>query len=160
MTYSRDFCNKVLAVRAQENLSMAKVAKRFGVALTSVMRWSNNIESIKKRNKPATKIDMEALKLDVEKYPDAYQYERAERLSVSEGCVFHALKRLNVTYKKKHFSIPRQAQKNVLLFANSLSSIRQKVAPWFLLMRAGLLMTCLVLMDTQLKEVAVLAQGH
>ena len=100
MTYSRDFRSKVLSVRAQEKLSMAKVAKRFGVALTSVMRWSNNIESIKKRNKPATKIDMEALKLDVEKYPDAYQFERAERLNVSEGCVFHALKRLNVTYKK------------------------------------------------------------
>ncbi len=80
--------------------TLVSIAKRFGVALTSVMRWSNNIESIKKRNKPATKIDMEALKRDVEQYPDAYQFERAERLSVSEGCVFHALKRLGVTYKK------------------------------------------------------------
>ena len=69
MTYSRDFRNKVLAVRAQENLSMVKVAKRFCVSLKSVLRWSNNIESIKKRNKPATKIDMEALKLDVENTP-------------------------------------------------------------------------------------------
>ena len=100
MTYSRDFRSKVLAIRAQEKLSMAKVAKRFGIAVSSVMRWSTNIESIKKRHKPATKIDMEALKRDVEQYPDAYQFERAERLHVSEGCVFHALKRLNVTYKK------------------------------------------------------------
>lgn len=100
MTYSRDFRSKVLAVREQEKLSMAKIAKRFGIALTSVMRWSNNIESIKKRNKPATKIDMEALKRDITQYPDAYQYERAQRLSVSEGCVFHALKRLGITYKK------------------------------------------------------------
>jgi transposase len=100
MTYSRDFRNKVLSVRAKENLSMAKIAKRFGISLKSVQRWSKNIESITKRNKPATKIDMEALKRDVEQYPDAYQYERAERLSVSEGCIFYALRRLGVTYKK------------------------------------------------------------
>ena len=115
MTYSRDFRSKVLAVREQENLSMAKIAKRFGIALTSVMRWSNNIESIKKRNKPATKIDIEALKRDVEQHPDAYQYERAERLRVSVGCVFHALKRLGVTYKK-NTSAPQGNPRKTLCF--------------------------------------------
>ncbi len=115
MTYSRDFRNKVLSVRAKENLSMAKIAKRFGISLKSVLRWSKNIESITKRNKPATKIDMEALKRDVEQYPDAYQYERAERLNVSEGCVFHALKRLGVTYKKNSKS-PQGGQRKTLCF--------------------------------------------
>lgn len=100
MTYSLDFRKKVLQVRSKENLSMAKVAKRFDVALTSVMRWSKNIEAKAKRNKPATSIDMEALKLDVQKYPDAYLKERAERLHVSHNCIWHALKRLNITYKK------------------------------------------------------------
>ena len=128
MTYSRDFRNKVLAVRAQENPSMAKVAKRFGVALTSVMRWSNNIESIKKRNKPATKIDMEALKLDVEKYPDAYQFERAERLSVSEGCVFHALKRLNVTYKKT-LQHPKASPEKSSAFCQQLEQYKAEGRP-------------------------------
>lgn len=115
MTYSRDFRSKVLAVREQENLSMTKIAKRFGIALTSVMRWSKKIESTTRRNKPATKIDMEALKRDVEKYPDAYQYERAERLNVSEGCVFHALKRLGVTYKKNSKS-PQGGPRKTLCF--------------------------------------------
>jgi transposase len=91
MTYSLDFRKKVLQVRSKENLSMAKVAKRFDVALTSVMRWSKNIEAKAKRNKPPTSIDMEALKLDVQK---------AERLHVSHNCIWHALKRLNITYKK------------------------------------------------------------
>ena len=100
MTYSHDFRSKVLTVREDEHLSMAKVAKRFGVGLASVMRWSNNIESLRKRNKPATKINMEALKRDVEQHHDAYQSERARRLGVSESCVGYALKRLNVTYKK------------------------------------------------------------
>ena len=100
MTYSLDFRKKVLLVRTKENLSMAEVAKRFDIALTSVMRWSKNIEAKEKRNKPATSIDMEALKLDVQKYPDAYLKERAQRLHVSHNCVWHALKRLNITYKK------------------------------------------------------------
>lgn len=78
---------------------MAKVAKRFCVGVASVMRWSNNIDCVKKRNR-STKIDMEALKLDVEQYSDAYQFERATRLGVSEYCVWYALKRLGVTYKK------------------------------------------------------------
>ena len=43
MTYFHDFRSKVLNIRKQESLSMAKVAKRFGISLTSVMRWSNNI---------------------------------------------------------------------------------------------------------------------
>lgn len=55
-----------------EGLSMTKVAKRFRLSLASVMRWSKTLEPITKRKKPATKIDMEALKRDVEKYPDAY----------------------------------------------------------------------------------------
>jgi hypothetical protein len=101
MTHSRDFRRKVLTVRTKENLSMAKVSKRFGISLASVMRWSKTLDAKVKRNKPATKIDMEALKHDVKKYPDAYLKERAERLHVSHMCVWQALKRLNITYKKK-----------------------------------------------------------
>jgi len=99
MTYSLDMRRQVLKIRIEEELSMAKVAKRFGVGVASVMRWSKNIEAIKKRNRSA-KIDMEAFKRDVEQYPDAYQHERAVRLGVSDYCVWYALKRLGVTYKK------------------------------------------------------------
>ena len=70
MTYSRDFRSRVLMLREKEGLSMAEAAKRFDVGLASVMRWSKNLESKTTRNKPATKIDMEALQLDVEHYPD------------------------------------------------------------------------------------------
>ena len=65
------------------------------------------IEAIKKRNR-STKIDMEALKRDVEQYPDAYQFERATRLDVAEHCVWYALKLLNVTYKKN----PKSSKSN------------------------------------------------
>ena len=99
MTYSLDMRKRILKIRLEEGLSMAKVAERFGVGVASIMRWSNNVECIKKRNR-STKIDMEALKRDVEQYPDGYQYERATRLGVGEHCVWYALKLLNITYKK------------------------------------------------------------
>ena len=44
MTYSLDMRKKVLKVRQEEGLSMAKVAKRFDVSLVSVMRWSKTLE--------------------------------------------------------------------------------------------------------------------
>ena len=114
MTYSRDFRSKVIKTREIENLSMAKVAKRFGVGLASVLRWSKNIEAIKKRNR-STRTDMEALKRDVEQYPDAYQHERATRLGVSDYCVWYALKRLGVTYKK-NTSAPKGNPRKTLCY--------------------------------------------
>jgi len=91
---------------------MEAVAKRFAVGVASVMRWSKNIAAKTTRNKSATKIDMEALKVDIEKYSDAYLKERAIRLKVSHSCIWHALRRLGVTYKKNSSSSqgrPRQA---------------------------------------------------
>ncbi len=100
MTYSADFRSKVLKIREIENLSMQEIAKRFCIGVASVMRWVKCPESKKTRNKPATKIDMEGLKKDVETYPDAYLSERVSRLKVSRTCVWCALKRLKITYKK------------------------------------------------------------
>ena len=101
MTYSVDFRRKVLSVREQEGLTLAQVAKRFSVGVASVMRWACGAMPQKNRNKPATKIDMDALARDVASHPDSYHHERAERFSVSNTCIRKALKRLGVTYKKK-----------------------------------------------------------
>ena len=100
MTYSSDFRRKVLSVREEEGLTIAQVAARFCVGIASVTRWIKNPEPQRTRNKPATKIDMEALARDVRDYPDAYQYERARRLGVSAKGVGHALRRMGITYKK------------------------------------------------------------
>ncbi len=101
MTYSSDFRCKVLSVREKEGLTIAEVASRFCVGVASVVRWLKNPEPKRTRNKPATKIDMKALARDVLEHPDAYQYERAQRLGVSEKGVGHALRRIGVSYKKK-----------------------------------------------------------
>jgi transposase len=101
MTYSSDFRRKVLSVREKEGLTIAQVATRFCVGVASVTRWVKTPEPKQTRNKPATKIDMDALVGDVKKYPDAYQYERARRLDVSVQGINYALRRLGVSYKKK-----------------------------------------------------------
>lgn len=100
MTYSLDFRKKVLKIRAEEDLSIKEVAKRFGVGKASVMRWLVELEPKKKRNKPATKIDMDLLRADVVNFPDSFQYERAQRFGVSKSGIGLALLRLKVSYKK------------------------------------------------------------
>jgi transposase len=110
MTYSIDFRRKVLSIRKKENLTIAQVAKRFYIGIASVTRWLNVIEPKLTRNKPATKIDMNALAKDVENYPDAYQYERGLRLGVAEKTVGHALRRMGISYKK-NFKSPKSERR-------------------------------------------------
>ena len=100
MTYSVDFRRKVLSVREKEDLTIDEVASRFEIGVASVVRWLRKLEPLPCRNKPSTKIDMDALARDVEKYPDAYQRERAHRFSVSIQGMHCALRRLGVSYKK------------------------------------------------------------
>lgn len=100
MTYSPDFRKKVLRVKEQEGLTQTEAAVRFRVGVASITRWRKCLESKRTRTKPATKIDMKALEEDMKTYPDAYQYERAARLGVSQRAIGYALKRLGVSYKK------------------------------------------------------------
>lgn len=100
MTYSLDFRKKALSIRSKEGLSFAQTAKRFGVSVNSLLLWSRNLEPKQTKSRPTIKIDTEALLEDVEKHPDAFNYERAHRLKVSTSGVRKALKRLGISYKK------------------------------------------------------------
>ena len=100
MTYSVDFRCKVLFYREMHGLTILEVSSHFEVGIASVTRWLKRLEPFRKRYKRPTRIDMEALRRDVELYPDAYQYERAARFGVSEKGIGHALRRMGVSYKK------------------------------------------------------------
>jgi transposase len=100
MSYDEKFRRHVLKMKEQEGLSLAKVAKRFGIGKQTVFNWTKRIEEKKTRNRLPAKLDLEALKQDIENLPDSYQHERAQRLGVSKSCIARALKRLKVTYKK------------------------------------------------------------
>ena len=100
MAYSMDFRHRVFKIKEEKNLTFEKTSERFGVNIRTLFRWQRDIDYKKTRNKPATRIDMDKLRKDVDNYPDAYLCERAERFKVSITGMFYALKRLNITYKK------------------------------------------------------------
>jgi transposase len=115
MTYSLDFRKKVLQIKQEEHLSMAETAERFGVGVASIMRWTKKIAPKLIRERPAIKIDMEALKKDVELYPDAYLSERAKRFNVVNNSIWLALKRLNVTCKKNASAPESRSRKTIYI---------------------------------------------
>jgi transposase len=115
MTYPIEYRLKVLSIREKENLTIAEVAERFCVGIASVTRWLKRVTPQMTRVKPATKIDRIALARDVREYPDAYQAERAKRLGVSEKGVGHALRRMNITYKKNAASSKSQRRRTACL---------------------------------------------
>lgn len=107
MTYSTDLRRKVLEVKKEKNLTIKETANRFKIAVASIMRWSKVLEAKRTGNR-GSKIDMEALKRDVELYPDAYHYERAARFGITESGIRKALKRLGISYKKN--ATPSQSE--------------------------------------------------
>jgi transposase len=119
MSYDIRFRCHVLKIRDQEGLSFSKVAERFGLAKQSVYNWSKRLEEQKKRFKPASKIDMATLSEDIRQYPDGYQYERAARLEVSRQGIWHALRRLGVTYKKNPHASQGGSRKTLYLLPKS-----------------------------------------
>lgn len=111
MTYSLDFRKRVLSVQDQERLTFKETSKRFLIGLATLVRWHNRLVPKMTRNKPAVKINMEALKEDVLKHPDSYLHERAKRFQVSISGIQSALKRLGISYKKKSVSSESHTRK-------------------------------------------------
>mgnify|MGYP003555070318 FL=1 len=96
---------------------MEQAAQRFGISKQTVYNWTKQLIPCKTRNKPATKINMQALAEDVRRYPDAYQFERAKRLNVSVRGIGYALKRLGITYKKKSLTASQGMRRKTAYFS-------------------------------------------
>ena len=99
MAYSDHFIKKVLKLKS-EGMSFLKLSNKFSISVRSIQEWIKGNLPKGKRTKANTKLDLEALRKDVELYPDAYLYERAERLGVKKSCIGINLKKIGVTYKK------------------------------------------------------------
>jgi len=104
MSYSLDFRKQVFKLKAEEHLTYQEASDRFGIPMRTLFRWQKCIEPKTTRNKPSSKIDMEALRKDVEQNPDAYQYERAKKFGVAQSTIFYALKRMGISNKKNAVS--------------------------------------------------------
>lgn len=100
MAYSLDYRQRVMKIKKEENLTYEETGKRFGIGIRTLFRWKHRLQPHKTRNKPATKIDMSDLAKDIQKHPDDYLFERAQKFNVHVSTIHYAMKRLGVTYKK------------------------------------------------------------
>jgi transposase-like protein len=100
MGYSLDFRQRMLACKEENDFTFEKTSEHFDLSLRTLFRWTNNIAPCTHSQKSATKVDMDALKKEIESSPDEYQWERAKRLGVSRPAIYYALKRINISFKK------------------------------------------------------------
>lgn len=103
MSYEEEFRKKVLKIKSKRGLTIEETANLFEIGKSTVQRWLQRVKSLKSTGRPR-KLCLDALKNDVETYPDGYQYERAKRLCVGQNAIFHGLKKLGISYKKKPYT--------------------------------------------------------
>ena len=100
MSYPIHFRKKILA-KLEEGQSIRAVAQHFEINKNTIVEWKKRIEIKRTRPRKPSKVDDDALRADIEQYPDDYQYERAERLGVSTHAVFNALHAAGISRKKR-----------------------------------------------------------
>jgi transposase len=116
MRCSSDLRKRVINF-VQSGGSKRDAARRFGVGEASVYRWiaSGKMVAGKPGPKAAHKLDMAALAQNVLEHNDWTQAERAHHFGVSRGCIWFALRRMNVRRKKNDaVSAGRSSKKEVV----------------------------------------------
>ena len=100
MAYSLDFRQRVFAYKEKHQLTFEQTSKHFDINIATLFCWKKRLEPCVTRNRPAIKVNMDALKKEIEDFPDDYQWERAKRLNVTQPSIHYALKRLKISVKK------------------------------------------------------------
>jgi len=102
--YSKDLREKAVAYR--ENHTQAETSEVFGISVSVIKKWQKqlkekgNLEKAK-LNRSGRKIKKAELEADIEKYPEDFNWERAVRFACSEEGIRKAMKRHNLTRKKR-----------------------------------------------------------
>ena len=104
MSYSEHFRRKILA-KLEEGYSIRAVAAQFEINKNNIVEWKKRIEIKKTRVRKPSKINDDALREDVEKYPDAYQYERAARFNCGGNSAKHGISRRKIEPLLTGFSL-------------------------------------------------------
>ena len=137
--YSIDLREKIVNAYSQGNISIRKVAERFGVAKSFVqklLKLNKNQGHVEPRQQGGTlkgKLDESEAQLAamVEKYPDATLLEYCEYWGttynqwVSTSTMCRALQKQKLTLKKKRY-VAARCCRGKLPPANSLARLRQR----------------------------------
>jgi len=111
--YNLFFIKKVLRQRKQ--MSIRKLSEKYGLSSRTIQNWEKGKLPKGKRNKQNSALNIDLLLDDVKQYPDAYQYERAKRLNVSQRCICYNLKKLGITYKKNSKTSQVRRRKAIII---------------------------------------------
>ena len=114
MTYPIQFRKKIMRLH-EAGMKYEEIERKYLVSIRTLARWKREISPKSKRNKPWKKINKDALIADIQKYPDSYAYERAERLCASRTGIQDAMKRLSITYKKNSQSSQSGSRKKICI---------------------------------------------
>lgn len=105
MAYSEDLRKKVMEYIDRGN-SQRKTRETFHISMDTINKWrrkyeqTGEIKNTPMRRKPK-KLPPEELRAYVKEHPDAYLKEIGEVFGCSDTAVQKALKRLNITRKKR-----------------------------------------------------------
>ena len=110
MRYSTDLRQRVLDFVAAAG-SIAEAARRFQISRTCIYTWLDAADPLSYKKlgpRKPHRLDPEALAEHVKQFPDSTQKERAAHFGVSQQCVWHGLKKIGCTRKKKTFTYKEQ----------------------------------------------------
>lgn len=119
MTYSLDFRANVLH-HIDKGSTIEVVSKLFSVGTTTIKNWKRlraQTGQLEGSGRPCNpyKIDADALKLYLKERPDAFLNEIASHFGVTAPAIHTAMKRMNITRKKRSRSIKNDVQPNVAI---------------------------------------------
>ena len=126
MTYPLSFRQHVFAHKEKKCLTFEQTSALFDVPVRTLFRWQQQPEPCTHRNKPATKMDRQALADDVNQYPDAYLAERVQRFGVTKNVFWQAIRRLNVS-RKKTLHHPKIAERQRREFQHATQRYRRPI---------------------------------
>jgi excisionase family DNA binding protein len=114
MPYSLDLRKKVVNY-VEKGGSITEAAKVFGIGRTTIYRWLNrkDLKATKVTHRQR-KLNWKALERDVKENPDAKLIERAKKFGVRPSAICYALKKIEITRKKKNFAIKKEIGKKEL----------------------------------------------
>lgn len=87
------------------------------------IQWKKRIEIKRTRARKPSKIDDDAFRVDVEQYPDDYQYECAARFGCGKSSIGDALKRLRITVKKRPYA-PESKTQNQRIILKGFGTVK------------------------------------
>ena len=116
MGYSIDYKKRAVAYK-QDGHTFKELHEAFKIPPETYYTWKSKLENgyynTKIKFERKRKIDKAELKQAVEERPDAYLIELAELFQCSPQAVFYALRKLNITLKKRPLPIQKNLMKNV-----------------------------------------------